>query len=174
MNRASATTERVPLIRIRSYLLASIQVALSDQMVVRLREDVAQALSRSDARALIVDVSGIDVMDSFIARAIRDIGLLSQVMGVETAVCGIDPMIAMTLVEMGMELKGVSTTRDLDSALAQLDARLERERARESRDPLALGAVGPRAGAGDGDGEGEEALVARAVAEALAQAEDHG
>ncbi|MGC4122528.1 MAG: STAS domain-containing protein [Myxococcales bacterium] len=161
-------TERVPLIRVRGYLLASVQVALSDQMVVRLREDVANTLAHGDARALIVDVSGIDVMDSFIARAIRDIGLLSQMMGVPTAVCGIDPMIAMTLVEMGMELEGVSTTRDLDSALAQLDARLAREQAAEVSLAAALAGGAP----GDHEAGDDDPLVARAIAEALAREED--
>ena len=121
-----STTERIPLIRLRRYLLVSIQVALTDRMVLQLKDDISQALARSDAKGLIIDVSGIDVMDSFIARAIRDIGLISQLMGVETAVCGIDPMIALTLVEMGMELKSVSTTRNLDAALEQLDQRLEK------------------------------------------------
>ncbi len=125
--------ERIPLIRLRKYLLVSIQVALSDRMVLQLRSDIALALSRTDVRALIIDVSGIDVMDSFIARAIRDIGLIAQIMGVETAVCGIDPMIALTLVEMGMELKGVTTTRDLDSALARLDAMAKSEEGQDDR-----------------------------------------
>lgn len=125
--------ERIPLIRLRKYLLVSIQVALSDRMVLQLRSDIAQALSRTDVRALIIDVSGIDVMDSFIARAIRDIGLIAQIMGVETAVCGIDPMIALTLVEMGMELKGVTTTRDLDSALERLDASAKAEDGQDDR-----------------------------------------
>jgi rsbT antagonist protein RsbS len=145
-----STTERIPLIRLRRYLLVSIQVALTDRMVLQLKDDISRALVRSDAKGLIIDVSGIDVMDSFIARAIRDIGLISQLMGVETAVCGIDPMIALTLVEMGMELKSVSTTRNLDAALEQLDQRLEKG-LRDEEELLAQSVA-------DGAGQGPQAL----------------
>ena len=148
-----STTERIPLIRLRRYLLVSIQVALTDRMVLQLKDDISQALARSDAKGLIIDVSGIDVMDSFIARAIRDIGLISQLMGVETAVCGIDPMIALTLVEMGMELKSVSTTRNLDAALEQLDQRLEKG-LRDEEELLAQSV----ADGDDGAGQGPRAL----------------
>jgi len=123
----------IPIIKLYDTFIVSIQVDLSDQLILQLKEDIMRAIHRIGASGLVIDVSGIDLMDSFIARAIRDIGLIAQIMGVETAVCGIDPMIALTLVEMGMELKGVTTTRDLDSALGRLDAMAKSEEGQDDR-----------------------------------------
>jgi len=135
MTGSTPLVERIPIIPLRNYLLVSIQVALSDQMILRLKDDATHAIARGNARAMIIDVSGIDLMDSYIARAIRDIGLICQLMGVETVVSGIEPTIALTLVEMGMELSGVTTALDLDSALDLLDERIAE---RERHDQLAL------------------------------------
>jgi rsbT antagonist protein RsbS len=115
---------RIPIIKLYSNLIVSIQVALSDQLVSRLKQDITSEIDRTAARALIIDVSGIDVMDSYISRSIRDIGLIAKLMGVKTVISGMDPMIAMTLVEMGMELTGVQTALNLESALEELGCRL--------------------------------------------------
>jgi rsbT antagonist protein RsbS len=108
---------RIPIIKLRDVLIVSIQVSLSDHVVTQLKEDVTNKIDRTQARGLVIDVSGIDIMDSYISRAIRDIGLVARLMGVRTVISGLDPMIAMTLVEMGLELKGVRTALDLESAL---------------------------------------------------------
>jgi rsbT antagonist protein RsbS len=112
---------RIPIIKLRSFLLVSVQTALSDGLVARLKDDITAAIERTGARGLVVDVSGIDVMDSYLCRSLRDIGLVSRLMGVRTIISGINPMIAMTLVEMGMGLAGVSTALSLETALETLE-----------------------------------------------------
>ena len=108
---------KIPIIKLYDNLIVSIQVALSDLVIALLKDDFTSEIERTKARGLVIDVSGIDVMDSYISRAIRDIGLIARLMGVQTVISGMDPMIAMTLVEMGMDLKGVATELDLESAL---------------------------------------------------------
>jgi rsbT antagonist protein RsbS len=113
---------RIPIIKLYENLIVSIQVALSDQLVMQVKDDITEEIERTGARGLVIDVSGIDVMDSYISRAIRDIGLMARLMGVRTVICGMDPMIAMTLVEMGLDLTGAQSALNLESAIAMLDA----------------------------------------------------
>jgi rsbT antagonist protein RsbS len=119
-------SERIPIVRLRQCLLASIQVDLSDALVAALKDDIAATVLRTGATGLVIDVSGVELMDSYIARAVRDIGLMVALMGVRSAICGISPGIALTLVEMGMDLKGVRCELDLDSAVAWLEGRSSR------------------------------------------------
>jgi len=123
---------RIPIIKLYDNLIVSIQVALSDRLVMLLKDDITNEIEETGARGLVVDVSGIDVMDSYISRAIRDIGLIAQLMGVRTVISGMDPMIAMTLVEMGLDLKGVYSALNLEAAL-ELMKRLEKEGRRRDR-----------------------------------------
>jgi rsbT antagonist protein RsbS len=123
-------TARIPIIKLYDNLIVSIQVALSDRLVMLLKDDITYEIEETGARGLVVDVSGIDVMDSYISRAIRDIGLIAQLMGVRTVISGMDPMIAMTLVEMGLDLKGVYSALNLETAL-ELLAKLERDAKRK-------------------------------------------
>ena len=109
--------ERIPIIKLHGNLIVSIQVSLSDRLVSQLTDDITEAILRTDADGLIVDLSGIDVMDSYISRAIRDIGIIARLMGVTTAISGMDPIIAMTLVDMGLDLKGMHSTLSLESAI---------------------------------------------------------
>lgn len=111
---------RIPIIKLHGNLIVSIQVALSDQLVAQLKDDITLEIDRTGANGLIIDLSGIDVMDSYISRSIRDIGLIAQLMGVKTVISGIDPMIAMTLVEMGLDLTGVRSTLNLEAAVELL------------------------------------------------------
>ncbi len=120
----------IPIIKLYENLIVSVQVALSDRLVVQLKDDITQKIEKTDAKGLIIDVSGIDIMDSYISRAIRDIGLIAQLMGVRTVISGMDPMIAMTLVEMGLDLSGMNTALCLESAIEILKQMEESEGAR--------------------------------------------
>lgn len=111
---------RIPIIKLRDTLIVSIQGSLSDRLVVQLKEDITNTIERGGVRGLVVDLSGIDVMDSFISRAIRDIGLVARLMGVRAVISGMEPMIAITLVEMGMGLEGVRAALNLEAALEML------------------------------------------------------
>lgn len=125
-----AEVTRIPIIKLYDNLIVSIQVALSDRLVLQIKDDITQEIDRTGARGLIIDVSGIDVMDSYISRAIRDIGLMARLMGVRTVICGMDPMIAMTLVEMGLDLTGAKSALNLESAIELLERERKRQRKR--------------------------------------------
>jgi rsbT antagonist protein RsbS len=120
-----ADATRIPIIKLHDNLIASIQVALTDQQVKRLKEDVTRQIEHTGATGLVLDVSGIDLMDSYISRAIRDIGLIARLMGVETVMCGLDPMIAMTLVEMDLDMTTVRSALNLEDAIDMLTLRVE-------------------------------------------------
>ena len=119
---------RIPIIRLYGNLIIPIQVAMSDRMVQILKDDVTQRIEQERPSGIVIDVSGINVMDSYISRAIHDLCIMAGLMGVRTAISGIDPMIAVTLVEMGIGLEGVQTERDLESALELLGHRVSSDR----------------------------------------------
>ena len=108
----------IPIIRLYETLIVSVQVEVTDHLVRELKDDVANAIRNQAVRGLIIEVSGVDIIDSYIARSIRDIAQISGLMGVDTILVGLDPGMAITLVEMGMALGGIRTTLNLESALA--------------------------------------------------------
>lgn len=115
-----STTRHIPVIKLYDTLIVSIQVELSDALVTQLQDDIANEIQKVGPSGLIIDVSGVDIMDSYISRTIRDIGHISKLMGVTTVICGLDPMVAMTLVEMGMDLEGVDTYMHMEAAFEAL------------------------------------------------------
>ena len=121
-------TFRIPIIKLHGKLIVSIQMALSDRLVMQLKDDITSRIERVKTTGLIIDVSGIDVMDSYISRALRDMGLIAKLMGVRTVISGLDPMIAMTLVEMGLDLKGVSSALNLETTIELLDRKPSKKR----------------------------------------------
>ncbi|HOX45452.1 MAG TPA: STAS domain-containing protein [Myxococcota bacterium] len=130
------------VVRLRGNLLLSLQGELSDAAVNALKETVAEKVSRSQGvTGLIIDVSGIDVMDSYISRTIRDLSVICKLMGVTTVLAGMDPHVAMTLVEMGLDFSGVHTALNLDVALDRLNEVAARPRRRRGQRRAA-----PRAG----------------------------
>ena len=112
---------KIPIIKLYDNLIVSIQVDLSDRVVIQLKEDITNAIMGCDATGLVLELSGIELMDSFITRSISDIGKTARLMGVETAVAGLNPMIAVTLVEMGMDFEGVHPALNLEAALEHLE-----------------------------------------------------
>jgi rsbT antagonist protein RsbS len=110
----------IPLIRLFGNLIVPIQVSLSDSLVERLRDDVTLAIEQGRVSGLIVDLSGVDMMDSYITRCIRDLALSARLMGVDTVVCGIPRAVVITLVEMGLGIPGIASALNLDRALERL------------------------------------------------------
>jgi rsbT antagonist protein RsbS len=109
---------RIPIIHLAGRLLVSIQVEMTDHLLARLKEDVANAIDRTGGAGLVIDVAGIEIMDSFISRSICDLALIARLMGVPTVLCGIRPAVAITLSEMGIDLRGVPSALDVDDAVA--------------------------------------------------------
>lgn len=114
---------RVPILRQAKYLIASIQSALTDQELLQLRDDLLEQSGRYRARGVVVDVTVLDVLDSFAAKTLRNIGHLLALRGAETVIVGIQPEVAISMVQLGLNLEGVATALDLEEGLAFLDQR---------------------------------------------------
>lgn len=108
---------KIPVIRLYDTLIVSIQGNLSDALVRALKADITAEIEQRAAHGLVIDVSGVDVLDSYLSKAIYDIAQIAALMGTQTVLSGLDPMLAMTLVEMGLDLAGVATALNLESAL---------------------------------------------------------
>lgn len=114
--------ERIPILRIGDILLVSIQVDLQDHIAIALQEDLAERIVQSSANGVLIDISGLEIVDSFIGRMINTIASVSRVLDAETVVVGMRPAVAITLVELGLSLPGVRTALDVDRGLAMLNA----------------------------------------------------
>ena len=113
----------VPILKQRDYLIASIQSALSDADLLRLRDDLVEQVGRYRSRGVIVDVTVLDVMDSFAVRTLSSLAHMIKLRGAETVIVGIQPDVAFALVQLGLTLEGVGTALDLEEGLAYLDQR---------------------------------------------------
>jgi rsbT antagonist protein RsbS len=113
----------VPILKQGPYLIASIQSALTDADLLQLRESLVEQVGRYRSRGVIVDVTALDVMDSFASRILRDIATMIKLRGAETVIVGIDPDVALAMVRLGLNLEGVSTSLDLEEGLDFLDKR---------------------------------------------------
>ncbi len=114
---------RVPILKQGSYLIASIQSALSDYELLQLRDDLAAQVGRFRSRGVIVDVTVLDVMDSFAVRTLRAIAQIAHMRGAETVIVGIQPEVAFAMVQLGLALGDVETALDLEEGLALLQLR---------------------------------------------------
>jgi rsbT antagonist protein RsbS len=115
----------VPILKQGPFLIATIQAALTDTDVVRLQEDVMQQVTRHRSRGIVVDVTALDVMDSFVSRSLRGIAMMTRLRGASTVIVGIQPEVAFAMVQLGMSFEDVQTALDLEEGLALLQARRE-------------------------------------------------
>jgi rsbT antagonist protein RsbS len=111
----------IPIIKIYDNLLVSIQIELSDHLVNELKDNITDEIQNTNPKGLIIEVSGIDILDSYIARSIRDISQIAKLMGVRSVISGLDPAMAVTLVEMGLYLTGTDTALNLEAAIYMLE-----------------------------------------------------
>jgi len=123
---------QVPILKQGPYLIASIQSALSDNDLMELRDSLVTQVGNFRSRGVIVDVTALDVMDSFATRTLRDIAHMIRLRGAEMVIVGIQPEVAFALVRLGLKLEGVSTALDLEEGLFYLD-RAARVRGKEAR-----------------------------------------
>jgi rsbT antagonist protein RsbS len=120
----------VPILKQGDYLIGAIQAALTDADLMEFRSALAEQVGQNRSRAVIVDVSGLDVIDSFGARTLQDITHTVKLKGAAAVVVGIQPAVAFAMVQLGLHLDGVATALDLDEGLALLDAAAARRRVR--------------------------------------------
>src|SRR5690242_10251014 len=110
----------VPILKQGDILIASIQAALSDRDLVQLRDELADRVGRLRSRGVVIDVTALDVLDSFATRTIRGIAYTAKLRGANTVVVGIQPEVAFAMVELGLSLDGIATALDLEEGLAHL------------------------------------------------------
>lgn len=113
--------ERVPIAKIGTVLFVSIQVELQDESVMQLQEDLANELSASGASGVVIDITAVEIVDSFIGRMLAMIGSISRLFDAETVLVGMRPAVAITLTELGLSLRGVRTALTAEKGLALLN-----------------------------------------------------
>ena len=111
----------VPILKQTDYLIASIQSALSDEDLLQLRDTLVERVGRLRSRGVIIDLTVLDVMDSFATRTVRSIAHMIRLRGAQTVIVGIQPEVAFAMVQLGLTLEGVATALDLEEGLAFLD-----------------------------------------------------
>ena len=116
--------ERIPILQMGDFLLVTIQVDMHDQLALTLQDDLSERISRTSARGVLIDISALDMVDSFIGRMIGNISGLSKIMDAETVLVGMQPAVAITLVELGLTLPGVSTALNVERGMKLLQARV--------------------------------------------------
>lgn len=111
----------VPILKQGEVLIASIQAALSDQDLIQLRDGIADQVGRFRSRGVVIDVTALDVLDSFATRTLRSIAYTARLRGATAVIVGIQPDVAFAMVQLGLELEGVATALDLEEGLSHLD-----------------------------------------------------
>ena len=112
---------QVPILKQGHYVIASIQSALTDEDLLQLRDAVVEYVGRIRAKGVIIDVTVLDVMDSFAVRTLRDIAHMTRLRGAETVIVGIQPDVAFSMVQLGLKLEGISCSLDLEEGLLYLN-----------------------------------------------------
>ena len=118
---------RIPILRMGRSLLVTIQVDMEDQTAMALQDDLAEQISKTGARGVLIDISALDMVDSFIGRMIGTISGLSSIMDAQTVLVGMQPAVAITLVELGLTLPGVSTALNVERGMKLLQARVREQ-----------------------------------------------
>jgi rsbT antagonist protein RsbS len=112
--------ERIPILKVGEALLVSIQVDMHDQLALQLQDDLTDRIVKTHARGVLIDISALEVVDSFIGRTLGNIAAMSRVLDAATVVVGMRPAVAITLVELGLQLPGVRTALDVERGLELL------------------------------------------------------
>jgi rsbT antagonist protein RsbS len=116
----------IPIMRIGGCLLVTIQVDMHDRMAMALQDDLAEKIVATRARGVMIDISALEIVDSFIGRMLNNIAAISRVLDAVTVVVGMQPAVAITLVELGLTLNGVRTALDVDKGLALVRRAIDR------------------------------------------------
>ena len=117
--------ERIPILTMGGCLLVTIQVDMHDQLAMTLQDDLMNKITQVEARGVLIDISALDIVDSFIGRMLGNISSMARVLDAETVVVGMQPAVAITLVELGLNLTGVHTALDVERGMAKLRPNLD-------------------------------------------------
>jgi rsbT antagonist protein RsbS len=116
--------DRIPILKMGPYLLVSIQVDMHDRLAMQLQDDLTSRIAATGSRAVLIDISSLDTVDSFMGRMLGNIAAMSRVLDAETVLVGMQPAVAITLVELGMTLPGVRTALSVEKGMEMLAASL--------------------------------------------------
>ncbi len=116
---------RIPILKLHDYLLISVQVELDDQTALQFQEDVLEKIHQEGSRGVVIDLTSVEMIDSFIAKVLGDVVDMSNLMGAKVVLTGIQPAVAITLIDMGIVLDEVPTALDLEQGLERLQLELE-------------------------------------------------
>ena len=117
--------EKIPILRMGRFLLVTIQVDMHDQLALQLQDDLTDRIVKDRAHGVLIDISSLEVVDSFIGRMISNIAAMASVLDARTVVVGMQPAVAITLVELGLSLEGVRTALNVDKGMALLREEVE-------------------------------------------------
>ncbi len=117
--------ERIPILRMGPFLLVTIQVDMHDRLAMALEEDLTTRIVATRAKGVLIDISALDIVDSFIGRMLDNIAAVSRMLDADTVVVGMRPAVAITLVELGLSLSGVKTALNVDRGMALISRRSE-------------------------------------------------
>jgi len=112
--------EKIPILRMGEFLLVTIQVDMHDRLAMTLQDDLTNRISETGAKGVLIDISSLEIVDSFIGRMLGNIASMSRVLDAQTVVVGMQPAVAITLVELGMSLQGVRTALNVDAGMELL------------------------------------------------------
>jgi rsbT antagonist protein RsbS len=113
--------DRIPILKLRDLLLVTIQVDMHDRLAMQLQDELTTRISETGARGVLIDISSLDIVDSFIGRMISNIAGMARILDAQTVVVGMQPAVAITLVELGLTLPGVRTALNVDKGMALLE-----------------------------------------------------
>ena len=116
--------ERIPILKMGNFLLVTIQVDMHDRLAITLQEDLTNRITQTHAHGVLIDISGLEIVDSFIGRVLANIARMSRVLDAETVVVGMQPAVAITLVELGLSLTGIRTALNVEKGMALLRSSL--------------------------------------------------
>lgn len=114
--------ERIPILKMGDYLLVTIQVDMHDRLAMTLQDDLTEMIARTRARGVLIDISSLEIVDSFMGRMLGNTAAMSRVLDAETVVVGMRPAVAITLVELGLSLPGVRTALNVESGMRMLQS----------------------------------------------------
>lgn len=118
--------DRIPILKMGEFLLVTIQVDMHDRLAMTLQEDLTNTISRTGARGVLIDISSLTMVDSFIGRMLANISAMSKILDAETVIVGMQPAVAITLVELGLSLPGIRTALNADQGMTLLRKLLQK------------------------------------------------
>ncbi|KOS05412.1 STAS domain-containing protein [Flavobacterium sp. RNTU_13] len=116
--------ERIPILKMGDFLLVTIQVDLYDQLAENLETDLVNSVKKHNSKGVLIDISSVSIIDSFMGRILGNIGIMSRIMGAQSVIVGMQPAVAMTLVELGLTLTGVSTALNVEKGMELLRSKI--------------------------------------------------